>query len=136
MKTLGYIRVSTEEQAKHGISLDMQRSKIVAYADLEDMDLVEIVADQGISGCNIKGRPGIQQVLEMVKSRQVKAVIVYKLDRLARNTIEALQVAKLMDRNGVALHSITERLDTKSAMGRFFLHVNGQHRRNGTRDHQ
>lgn len=121
MKTVGYVRVSTEEQAKHGISLDMQRSKIGAYAALEDMDLIEIVADEGISGCNIKGRPGIQQVLEMVKSKQVKAVVVYKLDRLARNTIEALQVAKLLDRNGVALHSITEKLDTKSAMGRFFF---------------
>ena len=121
MKTIGYVRVSTEEQAKHGISLDMQRSKIKAYAALEDMDLIDIVGDEGISGCNIQGRPGIQQVLEMVKSRQIKGVIVYKLDRLARNTIEALQVAKLMDRNGVALHSITEKLDTKSAMGRFFF---------------
>lgn len=121
MKTIGYIRVSTEEQARHGISLDMQRSKIMAYADLEDMELIDIISDEGISGCNIKGRPGIQQVLEMVKSREIKAVIVYKLDRLARNTIEALQVAKLMDRYGVALHSITEKLDTKSAMGRFFF---------------
>lgn len=121
MKTIGYVRVSTEEQAKHGISLDMQRSKIMAYADLEDMQLIDIIADEGISGCNIKGRPGIQRVLEMVKSKHVKAVIVYKLDRLARNTIEALQIAKLMDRHGVALHSITEKLDTKSAMGRFFF---------------
>ena len=109
-----------QKQAKHGVSLDMQRSKITAYADLEDMDLVDIIADEGISGCNIKGRPGIQRALAMVKSREIKAVIVYKLDRL-RNTIEALQVAKLMDRNGVALHSITEKLDTKSAMGRFFF---------------
>ena len=123
MKAIGYVRVSTEEQAKHWISLDMQRAKIEAYASLEDMDLIEILADEGISGCSIKGRPGIQKVLEMVKSRQTKAVIVYKLDRLARNTIEALQVAKLMDRNGVALHSITEKLDTKSAMGRFFFTI-------------
>ena len=121
MKAIGYIRVSTEEQAKNGISLDMQRAKIEAYAALEDMDLVETVADEGLSGCSIKGRPGIQKVLEMVKAKQINAVIVYKLDRLARNTIEALQVAKLMDRHGVALHSITEKLDTKSAMGRFFF---------------
>ena len=121
MKAIGYVRVSTEEQAKYGISLDMQRAKIEAYASLEDMDLIEILADEGISGCSIKGRPGIQKVLEMVKSRQTKAVIVYKLDRLARNTIEALQVSRLLDRNGVALHSITEKLDTRSAIGRFFF---------------
>ena len=123
MKAVGYIRVSTEEQARNGISLDMQRAKVAAYAALEDMDLIDTIADEGISGCSIKGRPGIQKVLEMVKSKQTKAVIVYKLDRLARNTIEALQVSRLLDRNGVALHSITEKLDTKSAMGRFFFTI-------------
>ena len=123
MKAIGYIRVSTEEQAKDLISLDMQRAKIAAYASLEDLDLIDTIADEGISGCSIKGRPGIQKVLEMVKSKQTKAVIVYKLDRLAQNTIEALQVSRLLDRNGVALHSITEKLDTKSAMGRFFFTI-------------
>jgi len=105
VKAIGYVRVSTEEQAKHGISLDMQRSKIRTYASLEGLELVEIIADEGISGCSIKGRP----------------VIIYKLDRLARNTVEALQIARLMHRNGVALHSITEKLDTKSALGKFFF---------------
>jgi len=121
MKAIGYVRVSTEEQARTGISLDMQRAKVQAYADLEDMDLMETIADEGISGCSIKGRPGIEHILELVRSKEIKAVIIYKLDRLARNTIEALQVAKLMDRIVVALHSTTEKLDTKSAMGRFFF---------------
>lgn len=121
MRAIGYIRVSTEEQAKHGISLDMQRSKITTYALLEDMELVDIIGDEGLSGCSIKGRPGITKILDMVREKTIQAVIIYKLDRLARNTIEALQVATLMDRKGVALHSITEKLDTKSAMGRFFF---------------
>lgn len=121
MKAIGYIRVSTEEQAKHGISLDVQRSKITAYAALEDMELVGIVADEGLSGCSIKGRPGMINVLEMVKNREVKAVVVFKLDRLARNTFETLKISRLFDRHGTALHSISEKLDTKSAMGRFFF---------------
>ncbi|MFH0959781.1 MAG: recombinase family protein [Pseudomonadota bacterium] len=121
MKAIGYIRVSTEEQAKHGISLDVQRSKITAYVALEDMELVGIVADEGISGCSIKGRPSMIIVLEMVKNREVKAVVVFKLDRLTRNTFETLKISRLFDRHGTALHSISERLDTKSAMGRFFF---------------
>ena len=121
MKAVGYVRVSTEEQAKGGISLDMQRAKILSYANLEEMDLIEIVADEGISGCTIKARPGIQRVMQMVRSKEVRSVIIYKLDRLSRNTIEALQIARLMDRKGAALHSITEKLDTQSAMGRFFF---------------
>ncbi len=121
MKAIGYIRVSTEEQARGGVSLDMQRSKIEAYSALEEMELVEIIADEGLSGCSIKGRPGVQKVLEMVREKRVDAVIIYKLDRLARKTMEALEIAQLMDRKGVGLHSITERLDTQSALGRFFF---------------
>jgi len=121
VKAVGYVRVSTEEQAKGGVSLDMQRAKIRKYAELHDMDLIDIIADEGISGCTIKARPGVQEVLEKVRNKQIRAVIIYKLDRLARNTIEALEIARLMDSKGVALHSITEKLDTKSAMGRFFF---------------
>ncbi len=99
----------------------MQRSKIEAYCALEDMQLMEIIADEGLSGCTIKGRPGVQKALEMVRDRRVDAVVIYKLDRLARNTVEALDMARLLDRKGVALHSITEKLDTQSAIGRFFF---------------
>jgi len=120
-KAVGYVRVSTEEQVKGGVSLDLQKAKIRAYCGLEDMELVEIISDEGISGCSIKIRPGVQQVLQMVREKQVNAVIIYKLDRLARNTVEALEIARLMDRKGIALHSITEKLDTKSALGRFFF---------------
>jgi DNA invertase Pin-like site-specific DNA recombinase len=57
----------------------------------------------------------------MVREKQVDTVVIYKLDRLARNTVEALQMAKTLDRKQVALHSITEKLDTQSALGRFFF---------------
>jgi site-specific DNA recombinase len=57
----------------------------------------------------------------MVKARQVEGGICYKLDRLARNPVERLGMAKLMDKTGVALHSISEKLDTQSALGRFFF---------------
>lgn len=120
-KALGYVRVSTEEQAKGGVSLDMQRAKIHAYAALEDMELVEILADEGISGCSIKIRPGVQRLLQIVRAKEVQAVIIYKLDRLARNTVEALEIAQLMDQRNISLHSITEKLDTRSALGKFFF---------------
>jgi DNA invertase Pin-like site-specific DNA recombinase len=63
MKAIGYIRVSTEEQAAHGISLDAQRAKIEAYALLKDLELVDIIEDAGKSAKDLK-RPGVQQVLE------------------------------------------------------------------------
>ena len=118
---IGYIRVSTEEQSREGVSLEMQTVKIRQYAELNDMELTAILEDAGVSGKTIKARAGVQAVLAMVKARKVDAVIVYKLDRLARNTIQCLEMAQLMDKTGVALHSISEKLDTQNALGRFFF---------------
>jgi len=118
---VGYIRVSTEEQSREGISLEMQTEKIKQYAGLNDLTILEIIEDAGVSGKTIKARPGVQRVLSLVRSKQVDGVIVYSLSRLGRNTIEILEMTETMDKYGVALHSITEKLDTQSAMGRFFF---------------
>lgn len=119
-KAIGYIRVSTTEQAQEGVSLDVQTHKVRQYADLHDLEITEIVSDSGISGKSIKARPGIQKVLETIRKKEVDAVIVYKLDRLARNTIETLEMAELMKKAGVALHSISEALNTETSTGLFF----------------
>jgi site-specific DNA recombinase len=121
MRAIGYCRVSTEEQSREGVSLDMQAHKIRQYCELHDLELSEIVSDEGISGKTINGRPGIQKVLESVKKKAVDAVIIYSLSRLARNTIECLQVSETFKKKGVTLHSITEKLDTGSATGEFFF---------------
>lgn len=121
MKAIGYVRVSTEEQARAGISLDMQRNKIRAYAGLEDLELIDTIEDAGISGSSIKGRPGVQKVLQMIHDRKVDALVIFKLDRLARNTAECLDIANLCCKHSVSLRSITEKLDTESAIGKFFF---------------
>jgi len=120
MKAVGYIRVSTEDQAKEGISLDHQRAKIRAYCELKDMELDSIIEDAGISAKNLN-RPGAQKVIHLAKKKRVDAVVVYKLDRMFRSTIDALETTQQFDKWGVSFHSIQETLDTKSAMGRFFF---------------
>lgn len=122
MKAIGYIRVSTEDQAREGISLDNQEAKIKAYATLNGLDLVEIVKDAGISGKTLN-RPGIARVLKMIEAREIEAIIVYKLDRLSRKTLDNLTLIESFDSNGIAFHSIMEKIDTKSAQGRFFLTI-------------
>ena len=57
----------------------------------------------------------------MVKGKEIQAVIVYKLDRIFRNTSDALDTTRYFDAHGVALHSIEESLNTRSAMGEFFF---------------
>ena len=122
-RTVGYVRVSTTGQAEDGYGLEVQRRKIAAYCDLHDMTLVEIVADEGLSGKTIAGRPGIQSVLDMVKAGKVDNVVIFKLDRLARNVKEAVEIADLLQRKNCALHSISEKLDTGSAAGRLFYNI-------------
>jgi site-specific DNA recombinase len=120
MKAIGYIRVSTDEQAKEGVSLENQEAKIRSYCDLKDLELLEIVQDAGISAKNLR-RPGAQKVIELARKKQVDAVVVYKLDRMFRSTVDALETTRQFDTWGVSFHSIAENLDTKSAMGKFFF---------------
>lgn len=122
-KAVGYIRVSTVGQATEGISLEAQEIKIRMYAELNDMELVDVFIDAGLSGKSISGRPGIQSVLELVKAKKVDDVIIYKLDRLCRNLKEACEISELMKKKCVALHSICEKIDTGSATGKLFFQI-------------
>lgn len=60
-------------------------------------------------------------MLDLVKSGETNGVVIYSLSRLGRSTSDLLDIAKLMDKKGVAIHSLTEKLDTTSAVGRFFF---------------
>jgi site-specific DNA recombinase len=119
MKAIGYIRVSSEDQARDGVSLEAQEAKIRAYADFKDLELVGIIEDD-ISAKNLN-RPGVQKVLEMAKGKEIQAIVVHKLDRMFRSTIDALETTKKFDSWGINFHSILENLDSQSAMGRFFF---------------
>lgn len=123
MKAVGYIRVSTNEQAKEGISLRHQEEKIKAYAALHEMELVEITRDEGLSAKTVDKRPGATRVIDMAATGEAEAIVVYKLDRMFRNAAEALRISQELNNLGVALHSVTERLDTQSAMGKFFFTI-------------
>lgn len=122
MRAIGYVRVSTDEQAKEGISLDSQRAKIAAYCELNDLSLVEIIEDAGKSGKDLN-REGIQSLLGKIKGKQIDAIIVYKLDRISRRVKDTLTIMDLVEKKSIAFHSITEKIDTKSATGKFFLNI-------------
>ncbi len=118
INAIGYVRVSTEEQAKEGVSLEHQEAKIRAYCALYDLKLVEIIVDKGFSAKSIKGRPGMELLLKIAKSGEIGAVVVYKLDRLFRERIEALTTEDELRKCGVAIKSFTEHIDTSTAIGR------------------
>ncbi len=120
-QAVAYIRVSTEGQALEGVSLEAQEAKIRAYCALNDLELVEVYADRGVSGKRADNRPELQRALNAIDNGQADALVIFKLDRLARCTIDALEIAQSLDKRGASLHSLNEKLDTGSAMGRFFF---------------
>ncbi|MBA7493632.1 hypothetical protein ES702_04191 [subsurface metagenome] len=125
MKAVGYIRVSTEEQVREGVSLEAQEDKIKKYADLHNLELIGVIRDEGKSGKDLN-REGMQKVITLCKDRSVDHLVVYKMDRLTRRTLDLLTlVEEVFKPNGVQFHSISEKVDTSTAQGKFFLTITG-----------
>jgi site-specific DNA recombinase len=122
--TIAYCRVSTEEQAAEGFSIEGQAEKLRAYAELHDLGSVTVISDPGWSGKNLE-RPGLQQLLAMIEARHVSNVLTWRLDRLSRNLGDLVLLADTFGTAGVALHSFTERIDLSSATGRMFYNILG-----------
>jgi DNA invertase Pin-like site-specific DNA recombinase len=122
--TVAYCRVSTEEQAAEGYSIEGQADKLRAYAELHDLGPVTVIEEPGASGKNLD-RPGLQQVLSMVEEGHVAHLLVWRLDRLSRNLGDLILLADTFGKAEVAMHSFTERLDLSSATGRMFYNVLG-----------
>lgn len=126
MKVIGYVRVSTEEQASSGVSLAAQTQKLRAYADLYDLDLVTIIEDAGQSAKSLN-RPGITRALEMLRAGEAEGLLVAKLDRLTRSVADmaALITEFFGDRApvGAALLSVGDQVDTRTAAGRLVLNI-------------
>jgi len=123
-KTVGYVRVSTEDQAREGVSLAAQEARIRALALATDRDLSEIVVDEGESAKSLS-RPGLQQILGAVRAGTVKAIVVLKLDRLTRSVRDLGELLETFAKYDTALISVSESLDTASAAGRLMVNVLG-----------
>ena len=120
---VGYVRVSTQEQAESGHSLDAQRRRIAAWCEAQGCELAEVYSDEGISGAvPPEDREGLKAALDAV-SRYADGIIVLKLDRLSRSVVDMLELVDLARAQDFRLVSVTESLDTDSAAGRLVLSV-------------
>jgi Site-specific recombinases, DNA invertase Pin homologs len=124
-KAVGYVRVSSEEQSKEGVSLDAQEARIRAYATMRGLDLVAIYREEGISAkVPLRSRPEGTQVVDALAKKRARHVIAVKLDRLFRNAADALSQAEAWDKAKCFLHVLDmggSAIDTASAMGRMFF---------------
>jgi site-specific DNA recombinase len=124
-RAIGYVRVSTDEQAREGISLDAQTERIRALAVAKDWDLAAIIEDRGFSGKNLE-RPGMGELIKSCKHKRADIVIVYKVDRMTRKQKDLWHLLEdVFDKNEVGLVSVTEPFDTTQAVGKAFLGMLG-----------
>jgi site-specific DNA recombinase len=125
VKAIGYVRVSTEEQAAEGSSLSAQEAQLRAYASLYGLELVAVYVDAGVSASTLD-RPALQEALSALEALPGGALIVPKLDRLTRSVrdLDALLTRYFArPRDPFALVSVAEQVDTRSATGRLLLHL-------------
>jgi len=117
MKAIGYIRVSTDTQAKEGVSLDNQAERIRAYCQYKGFNLLEIIEDAGISGGINRGREGFITLLDRIEANGFDIIVLYSLERLSRDMLTLLTLERYLDDNDIELHTIEGAVDTSSPDG-------------------
>ena len=117
----GYIRVSTERQVE-GYSIEGQITQIEQHCQFNGYELVDIYADRGISGKSMN-RPELQRMLNDAKNGKLDCVMVYKTNRLARNTSDLLTIVEELHRQNVEFFSLSERMEVKNSTGKLMLQI-------------
>lgn len=122
LKAVGYVRVSTDQQASDGVSLAAQREKIEQYCALYDLELVAVVEDAGASAKTLE-RDGLSEVLALMESGQAQALVIAKLDRLTRSVADLATLLEKYFAGRFDLVSVGEQVNTGTAAGRLVLNV-------------
>ena len=115
-----YIRVSTEDQAKEGYSLEVQRENLESFAKREGLEIFKVYQDDGISGYSIE-RPALKELLKDAKEKRFELVLVYKIDRFSRNLKDLLNLVDELSSYGVGFKSATEPFDTTTSAGKLMF---------------
>ncbi len=120
MKAALYIRVSTQEQATEGYSLDAQLQKLTSYANYMHYEISGVYRDEGQSAASTN-RPELKRLLRDISAEKVDCVLIYKLDRLSRRVRDVIDLVEIFEKHSVSLYSLTENLDLSSPFGRAAL---------------
>ncbi|MFC5061113.1 recombinase family protein [Actinomycetospora atypica] len=120
---VGYLRVSTAEQADSGAGLDAQRMTIEHECARRGWTLVEVFEDRGVSGKSLDGRPALTEALGAVDDRTAAALVVAKLDRLSRSVHDAAGLLDRAQKSGWTLVASDLGVDTSTSAGEAMANV-------------
>lgn len=122
MRMIGYIRVSTAEQASSGLGLEAQEKDIRAECERRDWQLLELVRDEGQSAKTLD-RPGLRLALERIAAGEAEGLIVSKLDRLSRSVIDFGLLLEWFTELEATLVALDLNVDTSTPGGRLVANV-------------
>lgn len=122
-----YCRVSSQQQSEEGISLDAQADKLNAYASMAGLTIMKLIREEGVSAkIPFAHRPGGKEVQRLVQTGAVQHLCAVKLDRMFRDTVDALTQCTAWDKAGVTMHILDlggSMVNSASPMGRMMLTV-------------
>ena len=121
-ETAAYVRVSSQEQKLHGLSIDAQKQKLTEYAEKHNLKIVEWYMDEGVSATRpIAKRPELQRMVYDAQKGRFKRIIFIKLDRFFRSVAEYHACMKLIE--PVIWTATEEKYDLSNANGRAFVNM-------------
>ena len=117
-----YIRVSREEQARWGYSLDAQRERLIEYCKEKGYKIVGIYLDAGKTArTKLHRRKELMQLLEDAKQEKFKKIIVWRLDRWIRSVADYYKIQEVLDEHHITWECSDEKYETNTANGRYQL---------------
>jgi len=122
MRVIGYVRVSSDEQAMSGAGLEAQRRAIVAECRRRGWQIVRVIEEAGYSAKDFK-RPGVQEAMRALAAGEANALVVAKLDRLSRSMLDFTAVMAKAQKQSWALVALDCAVDTTTPAGEAMAHV-------------
>lgn len=119
-----YVRVSTQEQAKSGLSVDSQIAALKEYAEKEGYQIVGIYNDAGVSARKkYKSRPELLRLMGDCQRGEVDLILFTKLDRWFRSVADYYEVQSILDSCKVPWRAIWEDYETETSAGIFKVNI-------------
>ena len=117
-----YVRVSSQEQKLHGLSIEAQKQKLIEYADKHNLKIVEWYVDEGVSATRpIAKRPALQRMGNDARNKKFVRILIIRIDRFFRSVSEYHEFMKLI--SPVIWTATEEKYDLSSANGRAFVNM-------------
>jgi DNA invertase Pin-like site-specific DNA recombinase len=122
-RVIGYLRVSTEEQVQSGAGLEAQKGQLQQEAERRGWELVDLAIEDAATGKTMRRRVALEGALRRLRAKEADALVVSKLDRLARSLKDFVELTSRAQREGWVLICLDIDLDTSTPSGQLAVNV-------------